>query len=503
MRLHFERCFGAVLTPAGIHAVECQRGVHGIRMGRYLSDLTPSGSAEESIRRAADLLEAAGSRGRRVSVALAGFGVCHHLLTLPPAPDDVLAPIIVRELRRFYPDLFAAGSGEPVIGYAVLDFPDAPADGPAEGSRPAQILATAVPSDLLLLLHESLAERGLVLEHVTILPQVVQRLMGTVADPRQTTATVLLVPGAPLLGFFYEGKLRLFSTPVTNSRGPAAFEAEAVIEHVQRGALFLRQQFRGAPLDRVLLSAEPGQREELGAQLEERLGVRSERLGASDAPPGALAALGSVLDAAAEAGLNLLPASLRPPSAAGRWSRRLAVASATVLVAASAWWGWSGVRQADSAEARVAELAQSLDARSAALAAVQPVIRERQGHARRATTLMTLEARHRRLPELLWAIQSSSADVRVDSLTLETSGDRWAGILSGTASASSSAAAAEMVDRFYRALARELPGGIVDLRQLAYVDFAGGEEARPGDSEPVTLAFRLSLSGGGGEGPNP
>lgn len=475
--------FSAILTQSGIHLVAYRRNASGLHVVRSARDLTPTANPQEAIHRLGNLLESQGARGSRLAVAIGGFRSCHHILSLPPGPRELLAPVVARELRRFYPDIFAGGLDAPVV-----EFTESDAEGRNDGA-PQEYLAAALPRELVAELQGSLERRGIVLEHLTILPRAVQHLYRAFSDPQTATAALLMVPGDPLLGFFHEGELRLFSAPMLGEEASSAVVMEAVAEQIERGSLFIRQQFRGATIQRILLSADPEMSGVLVPELTSRLGATVERFSPYGDSPGSLAALGAALDAISDQPFNLLPADLRPRSPTAAWVRALAVATAVVLVMASAWGTLTIARRADRQEDRVRSLAHLLDRRAAPLAEIRSVVRERQAHTQRAATLAELAADQERLPGLLWLIQNAPPEIGLDSVSLVRDGARWAGLVAGVSLASTSAQATMAIDELYRRLEQEYPPGSVLVRRLGAV---------PPPEEPdeglVAIEFEISLT---------
>ena len=482
--------FSALVCPAGVHVVAYTRTRAGLQIQRYNREVRSGLTAEEAADVLARILESEGARGRRVSVAVTGFGTCHQILTLPPASREFLQPIVARELRRFYPDLFATEPLEPIIDFVELDSSEAPSPGPQK-----ELLVAAVPQGFLRSVWESLAARGIRLEHWTIVPRSTQRLYDAFAGPETTAAALVMVPEWPLLGFFHQRELRLFSEPRS---GPAAAapesENDAVVEHLERGAIFLRQQFRGATVSQVYLAAEAGTHASGAAELiRERLGVSLEHLGPDGEAPGALAALGAALDAAATDGLNLLPADLRPPSRTDQWTHGLAVASAALVLLAALWWGWSGMRAESKANAEIEELREHLAARVSEIASVRPIIQERQAHAQRAAILDLLSHDRRRLPEILWPLQAAAGTVEIRRLEVTRQESGWQVVLGVRAVGMSSAEVTSALTALSHQLGAELPKDALSMSGLSLVPVISTDtlEERVG---PMPIAASVDLS---------
>lgn len=481
--LRTRRSFGAVLAPSGAHVVEYRQTRKGLQVVQFASARVPQADVERAAVELADLLEALGARGGEVSVAVSGFGSCHHILTLPSAPREVLLPVIQREIRRFYPALFSDDRRPPVIDYVDID-----PSGRSEAQQ-RELLVGALPRPLLDAVTDALEQRRVRLAHWTILPRAVQRLYDAYGDADTTAALLLMTPGAPLIGFFHEGELRLFTEPV--GAGEAG-DVEGIVSHVERGALFLRQQFRGAAVSQLYAAMSPADEPlELAARIRGRLDVPMKRFGPADQPPGALAALGAALDGAGSGGLNLLPAQMRPASSADRWTRGLAAASAAVLLLAAAWWSWGGLSAESQARQRVTELEREIGQRSAAMAPIEPVLRERRAHAQRALVMQLIARRRGEVPAILWPM-THEGRVRIDALAMTRGGEGWQGSVRGTAFGSTSAEATSAADALLRELRQTLGEDAVRLDGLSGAD--AREAAEDEIAGVATVGFQLSFS---------
>jgi hypothetical protein len=462
-----------------------------IRLEHYAQQLHADLSHADAATALANLLEAQGARGRPAAVAVTGFGTYHQMLTLPPAPREILHPIVGRELRRFYPDLFATEGVEPLIEFVETGVA---ATTPASGPPHRELLVAAAPRVFVESVHRALGARGIPLVHWTIAPRAVQCLFDAFAEPEGNAAALVMVPRWPLLGFFHDGLLRLFAEPQGSATLGPRDEVEGVMEHLERGALFLRQQFRGAMVRTALVAAEPGaETTALADQLTQRLGVFQAPLGPFAAAPGALAALGPALDAEREDALNLLPSELRPRSAADRWTRALGVGSALVLLLAAGWWAWSAQRAERRAEQQLQAITRQVEAQAPALAEVQPIVRERQAHAQRVAALELLTRTQRRLPEVLWPLQAAAPAVRVEELQLTPEEQGWRVTLTGSAAAPTSAQATDAVVALQQQLAAELPDGAIQLGNFSY---STTQADSAGAAQPLlsTIAVNFQMS---------
>lgn len=475
--------YAAVLTPTGAHVIRYRRRRRLLEVEQYRGVTTVYESVEQAADGLADLLEAEGARDGRVALAIAGFGTYHHLLSLPPATPDLLEPILHREMRRFFPDLYEKGKPNPYLSSVAAGPPSPRSDSPMR-----DLLVAAIPRETVGELRTALGARGIRLDHLTVVPAAVVRLHESFVGDVQASAIALVLPRYSLAAFFYEGALKLFTEPPAGAREATADSSRLVADQVERGILYLRQQFRGARPQAIWMAAEP----ELAEQVEEALAGRTEagvRELDPGEPPGSLVALGAALNSLDPTALDLLPAEFRPPSPTERWTRALGVATAAVLLLAMGWWALSGVRAEASAAQRMRAAQEAIVPRSTALARIQPIVDERQAHGIRSEILRTIVAEREKLPELLWPIQDFEPAVAIQAFQLTRSSDGWYGSISGTARSYTSADAAATVDAFFRELSLELPEGSLQLDDLAYGTGADPEQMPVG----VAVSFRMSF----------
>lgn len=500
MRIGKQYSYSALLCPTGIHAIAYRNTPRGYRIERYTKALREDLTAENAGEVLADLLEAEGARGRGVAIAVTGFGTCHQILTLPPANRELLEPIVARELRRFYPDLFAAEDAQPIIDFAEIGTTPG-----ASGNPQKELMVAAVPRSLLRTVGTALEHRGIELEHWTILPRALQRLYDAFSNGAPAAAALIMVPDWPLLGLFHGDELRLFSEPRSGPQLSAHDEAENVVEQVERGALFLRQQFRGASVERLYLAAGASpESAPLTRLIEQRLDLPITVLGPADEAPGALAALGIALNADEADELNLLPPEDRPTSASERWTRLLASASAAIVVLAAWWWCFSAFRAESAASLRLQQAQEALAHPSSNYSAVRPVIDARQAHAQRLAVLELLNRDHRRIPEVLWPLQAAAPRIQVEELTISPAEGGWSVILAGISIAPTTGDATDAVEALREQLAIELPDSGVTLEDLQYRQLAEdppveGEPEVPYGPLPIAVSFRMSFIIGGQE----
>lgn len=482
------RLFSAALTQAGVFVVGYRDTQRGLEVSDYAHRSGTGPDPRVASRALGEMIEAQGGRGGRVALAVSGFGSYHHILTLPTASRDVLVPVIVRELRRIFPGVFEGDAEPPIVEYVEID-----SSGIGHEGSQRELLAAAVPRSLIRTVHAELASRDVALTHWTILPRAMQRLHDAFAGGEEPTAALVVAEGLSLLGFFQDGELRLFSeSAATAGDGPAV---PGLIERVERGGLYIRQQFQGASLERVMLAAGEGaEAERLARDIRARLDVEPEGFGPYSGTPGAMLALGGALDAAAEDPFDLLPPDLRPLAGHERWTRVLGIASVVLVLTAAAWWAWSGVRAERAAHARFEQASTAVDSRGGEFEAAARLVDARRSHAQRAELLRRLLAGRERLPAMLWPLEEAPSGVRIDSLEILPSDNGWTGRVQGRAIGNTTARATAVIDVLFQGLRRDLPGATVSVDEISPPVPVGEAISREAEYVvPIAITFRMTF----------
>ncbi len=467
------RRFAAVAGPQGVHMVEYGRDRGTVALKAGILQTAPGTDADSLAAALVAALTGLGAQGGELSLALSGFGTAHHILTLPEADPEILRPIVRRELLRYYPDL-----DDPEVDFAL----GPEVEGAASPNR--EILVGAVPRRTGTRLSRALAEEGVVLRQLTVMPQVLQSLYDAFDGKDSPAVMVLVMESGALIGCFNRGALRLFIEPPQDVHGRPVRNPAAVTEQVERANLFLRQQFPNAPGGRVLLAAPAGEYEALETALEERVAARVSRL--SEIPAGSLAALGAALAAEEASSLQLLPQEVRPRTPAERLTRRLAVTAGTLVALAAVWWAGAGMRVARVEAERAGEVERQVSAVLPAVNRTGEVLEERRAHELRLKFLEETAATGTEVRRVLAGLASETrAAVELERLTVERSREGWLVELAGRAEARGSAEAVRAIDALYRGIPERLP--------VAEAEFGGMQSAAEGGGAPVAIAFDMSF----------
>jgi hypothetical protein len=479
-----DRRFGAFVEPHGIFFIEYRRERDGIAIIRRQSDDRRLLGLAEAGERLAALIRAGGSGPSRLSAAIRGFGSTYQLMMLPPAEPAVLGPVVRRELTRLNPEL-----ERPRIDFVVGGEIDRRRRARPDGGRPQQeVLVGAAPELAVSAFGDELAAAGIELEHLTLLPQVIQRLYQQGDGSPKPTACYVELTGGPLIAFFHENQLRLVVEPPMGGDSSVTSRAEILIEHLDRGNLYLRQQFRGVELGRLLIATDPGQEGELIELLRGQLGYPVAKFPGPDAPTGALVSMGAVLDAEAERGLNLSPFAESAEVRSERGIREKAVLVASVVSAIAIIWAILSVASVVSLSRKVDSERRVAETRMNTLAPIRVIAAQRQKNAQSIRYLDNVANDRVHTEEIVRAIvRATPPGMQLTSVTLDRAGQEWTVQISGTAFGDTGADVLLGVDRFYHALPRELP--IHDLVLSALEDIAPGDF---GAAMKFTLTFVAS-----------
>lgn len=478
------RLFGAFIEPQGIHAVEYARESGGIAVLRHLSDQSRVSGMADGGERLAALIGAGNGARTSVSAVIRGFGSGYQIMVLPPAPRDILRPIVRRELARLFPDIDNPRADFVIEG--VVDRRQRARNN--SGAAPQEILAAAVPERAAQAFADELAAKEMDLDHLTVLPQVLHKLYQRSDGSGEPTAVLLSLPGGPIIGFFHERRLHLIAEPPFGIDMDESGEIQTILEQLERGTLYLRQQFRGAEVSRLLVAADSAQEERLIGLLQSELAITVAPLALGGGAPAVLAAVGAVLDSDSASSLNLSPTAVSPEELAERSKQRRGLFAGSAIAALALIWALFNVFNALRWGGEVDSLAARARARSTSLASMRSVVDERQKNAQAYTFLESLIADRGRLQRNLRAVaRTMPPGVRLEDFELVRAGEEWRGAVGGLATGSSGAEVLLAVDRFFRNLPREMPLRDLLLSQL--------EDLEPSATQPRGgIKFRFTFT---------
>jgi len=468
---------GAYVCPRGVYTIECSRVGSSVKVQRRFEvpvQIDDAGAAADQVIRA---LRSAEIMHADVAVVMRGFGISHHVLQLPPARDELLAPIVDREFRRMEPHLT-----DPLVGWVPLppieiESPDAPAH--------RSLLAAGAPRDAAATLEQRLSAAGHRLLHLTALPAAMQRLIEEFETPDQASAFVAPLPDGAFIGFSLNGALRLVVEPPLPP--DVEHEAAALAEEVELGVMFVRQQFRGAHIDQVSLVGSKMSLADADEALAGRLHVPTQHVGSKDLSPAALAALGAVLDAQSPRPLAL--AGLTRRKREQRALSRLETASlaAVGVVGTLALWVLVQTVRAWIAGSSLQNATRRVEQDAFGLEALRSTVSQRR-MVRQAVQAMRVVAIDRAdLQQTLGGIAAAvRPPVLIDSLELRRSDGGWTGVVGGNVTGPTNARAVEALHDAYRLLPQRLSIDSLHLERLTYSD----DTDRPGS--PL-VRFQMSF----------
>jgi hypothetical protein len=474
------RRFAAFLERSGIYLVEYQKVRDRMDVLNRTDSPGDFRTAQDAAAALASLIRGQNGDGSTVSLTIRGLGTSHHILVLPQAKTDLLRPVVAREMQRLYSEL-----EDPVVDFVSGEPVDRRTRArPDSGTPPQEILAAAMPRATMNEITTELARNSINIDHVTVLPRVMQRIYAEVTSQDAPTAVLMLLNGGPVFGFFYDRQLRLVVEPP--GEGPdGTLSAAFVIEQLERGNLYLRQQFRGALISRLMLAAEASEYGPLSRAVEESMGLVVERFGPQIGSAGAIAAMGAVLDAQAGDGLNLFPVRETKQKSAQRATRRIAVAGAVLLGIIAWWWAGSGVLTVKTWRTRIATLTTALDSRAGPLQPMKEIIRKRQQSAAQLNAVQKVAAERAKLQQLLQSLSlAAEAEVTITSFSATRDPANWTVSISGNASAYAPSDAVSSVHRFYRGIPQMVRSSTVSLDGLNWPEPVASTQA-------TTISFAL------------
>jgi hypothetical protein len=391
-------------------------------------------------------------------------------MMLPPAERDVLGVVVRRELVRLNPDM-----DNPRIDFSLGGEVDRRKRiRPEAGRAQQEVLVGAAPELAVTAFGEELAVLGVELEQLTLLPQVAQRLYQQSDGSPQPTACYVALPGGPLITFFHDGQLRLVVEPPVNTEPDLFAEVQSIVEHLERGNLYMRQQFRGVELNRLLVAVESAKEKELIEALGLQLGYQVKKFPGPAAAPGALIAMGAILDSETTNGLNLSPYSESPEVREERSRRRTTLLAASVVMAIAFIWAILSVATALKWSRRVEDQRKVALSRMATLAPMRTIAAQRQHNAQAVTYLATVATDRQHGQEILRGIgRAVPPGLQLSAVAMDRTAGEWTTSISGSAFGETPADVLLGIDRFFHSLPREVP--MHDLLLTTLDDVAGSE----------------------------
>lgn len=483
-----ERTFGALVAHDGVTLVEYENERTGLRISGHWTDATPSGSIDDALARLTSLVNASGAKRSRVSIVIEQFGVVHHVMTVPAAAEEVLRPIVIREVQRVF------GLSDPVVAFA----PGASQErrhGPRADTNtaPRQLFVAGAPADTIDALRRQLQEQQISVDIATVVPKTMHSLYEATGASLEPTAVLVCLESGPHLAFFLEGRLELAIDP------PIALEGERptvpmILDQVERGAVYFRQQFRGATATRVLLAARPDEYDAIAAALEGRLSARVKPLFTGAASPESVVAIGAVLEGRRARPLDLFP---HPPTLAERAAKALRgpnafVAGGVAAALIAALWAGSQVLSLSSMKRENSALRDSIRVAIPATTSMRQIAERRADVVKQAEFIRNGIAERAAFTSTLTAISATlPAGIVFDTLNVNRAQAGWSAYVGGTARGASAADAVRGLQSFLEGL-RARQG--VASATLDGFDYAPVSADSTKHDSGVTLHFQVSFA---------
>lgn len=481
------RTFGALISHDSVCLVEYATERTGIRVVGEWIDNSPSASIDEALARLRALFVANDVRSGTLSLAVEQFGVFHHVAMLPGAGDDVLRPVIRREIQRVF------GVTDPVFAFKRGAQQERREPNRADPkTAPRQVIVAGAPRDTIDALGHGFTEPRIDVEIATVVPKAIHSLYEVRDAGHEPTAVLVCLEGGPHLSFFLNGRLELAIDPPIALEGDRASIA-VTLDQVERGAVYFRQQFRGATATRVLLAARAGEYDALAAEIEMRLGVQVSPLFAGTTSPEAVVAMGAVLEARSEEPLDLYPHLPTLSDRAQAFLRGPNLVAGAVAVAAvmAGIWALAQFATLGSTRREAETMRASIRSGLTAVAPMRDIAQRRADFARQVAFVRQSDDERSSLTTTLEAIaQEAPPGVRFDSLRVSRIASGWSAVVGGQATGATSAQSVRNLDTFVNSV--RLRRG-VSAASLDQFDYPASTDTTHGASAGVAVMFRLTF----------
>jgi hypothetical protein len=407
------RRFAALVSPAQVCLLEYSLERAGVSLAGQWSESGPFARIEDAADRLAVMISAQGAGRATVEIAVDHFGAFHHVMSLPPAPVDVLRPIVEREVQRTF------GLNRVAVDFAVAS--DTEEDTRLPQARTRRVNAIGAPTEVVTHLRDRLAAGKVRVERITVMGQAVSdAYRSTAGETSRTTAVVVCTAAGPYVCFFLDGELVL-----TIDVPPLSDEAHdddlTVVHQVEQGAVYFRQQFRGARAERLLLACESQRLSALSAALHAAIGVPVEPLGAEIGDGASVVAFGAAVGAREADSMELLG---QLTGAARKQARASSGGMAAVMgvwfvALVSAGWAASSIYALNSQREQIAKFQKQYAAVEPALGPKLAAAKLRQSHDAGGKIVADIRAERVLIGRTLTGIERARpAGVLLDSLVM-------------------------------------------------------------------------------------
>jgi len=332
------RSFAALIDQESVALLEYRSERDGFRLLDTRNRTQRFTSPEAAVDAVVTMLHDMNVKNASISVVLQHFGSFFHTLVLPPADPTTTRQVIQREVQRSF------NIADPAIAYSTGNVVERRDATRAEGQAPNQIFIAGAPRSVVEAIQARFAKARVRVENMTVAPQVFRRLYEVLDGSKEATALLVCLQNGPHVAFFVNGQLELAIEPQLTLEGEAPLDPAMIVDQLERGAIFLRQQARGAVATRLLLASPATDHDKLASTIEARTGMHVSPLGAGIGSPEAVVAMGAVLSSHVADGLDLFP---RPPVFDERLKSAMsgsALVTTTLLTAAAVAAFWAGMQ---------------------------------------------------------------------------------------------------------------------------------------------------------------
>lgn len=472
------RTFAALIDQDSVVVLEYTQEKAGFRVVDTRTAVRRFATPESVADVVIQLLQEMKAKSVSLSIVLQHFGSFFHTMVLPPAADEVIRPIILREVQRSF------NITDPAIAYAnggSLERRDAPRDGVTQ--VPRQVLIAGAPKDVVAAFHASFTKARIRVEGLTVIPEVFRRLYAALDGSTEATAVLVCLANGPHVAFFVNGRMELAIDPPLALEGEAPLDSAVIVDQLERGSIFLRQQSRGTVATRLLLSAPTPEYEGLASTIEARTGMHVAPLGRAIGSPEMVIAMGAVLAARQDDRLDLFP---RTPTIEKRIRGAVAGSSSittgflTAAVVAVIW----AAAQFSVFTREKNDLIRLQNQVSNAIPAVTTMRQSAQGRERIAgirSTLAFSQDERRRVSDLLSNLAASAPPgAQLDSFSVARAAEGWKTVAFGRAVGPSGAAAVGAATGMYHYLQQRSPKlKDLDFQVSSYVPRPTADPAHP------------------------
>jgi hypothetical protein len=486
------RTFAALIDQDSVALLEYTQEKAGFRLvdtrTRNQRFTTPEAVAEAVV----ELLADRSAKRASLAIVLQHFGTFFHTLVMPAASDEVLRPAILREVQRSF------NVADPAIAYttgAPVERRDAARAG---GQVPRQVFIAGAPRSVIEALHGRLSAARIHVEGVTVVPEVFRQLYDSLDGSTEATVVLICLHNGPHIAFFVNGHLELAIEPPLALEGEAPLDSAVIIDQLERGAIFLRQQARGTVATRLLLSAPAGDYDNLASIIEARTGMRVAPLGHGVGSPESVIAMGAVLAARAAEPLDLYP---RAPGFEKRLKSAMTgsglVTTALMTAAAlAAFWCAIQVGSMQRARGEVERLQTQVAQASPAVERARASIQGRERIAAVRAAVGSANAERAAISRLMTSVAAASrSGAALDSIGIMRVSDGFQAMLFCHVSAQSGPAAMSAATGFYRHFQNRQ-----DLKELEFQSSYAPRVAAATTPAGEELRFTVSFLAPLGEG---